>query len=93
MMLMVMMIMIMILLQNQTWRHFRCTMKPTYWQRAAVKGSAWLMQVQVRSPGQLVLKRCGLAKGFQGKAYKDGMREGGCEVCDQLVDILLTDWW
>lgn len=49
------------------------------------------MQVQVRGPGQLVLKRCGLAKGFQGKAYKDGMREGGCEVCDQFVDIL-SDW-
>ena len=90
---MVMMIMIMILLQNQTWVHFPCTVKSTYWQWVAVKESVWLMQVQVRSPGQLVLKRCGLAKVFQGKVYKDRMREGGCEVCDQFVDILLIGWW
>ena len=37
----------------------------------------------------LVLKRPKLPEGFQGKIYKDKMREGGFRVCDQLMDILL----
>ena len=42
-----------------------------------------------------MLKRPELPKDFQGKVFKDRVREGfvGCGVCDQLVDILLTGWW
>ena len=42
---------------------------------------------------QLVLKRPELPYGFQGKVFKDRLREGGCGVCDQLADILLIGWW
>ena len=36
-----------------------------------------------------MLKRSELSKGFQGKVFKDRVREGHCGVCDQLVDTLL----
>ena len=26
---------------------------------------------------------------FQGKVYKDRVREGACDTCDQFVDMLL----
>ena len=42
---------------------------------------------------QLVLKRPELSEGFQGKVFKDRVREGGRKRCDQLVDILLIGWW
>ena len=42
---------------------------------------------------QLVLKRPELSEVFQGKVFKDRVREGGCKGCDQLVDILLIGWW
>ena len=38
---------------------------------------------------QLVLKR---PDGFQGKVFKDRVRERGCGVHDQLLDILLIGW-
>ena len=40
-----------------------------------------------------MLKKLELPEGFQGKVFKDRVREGGCGVCDQLVDILLIGWW
>ena len=49
-------------------------------------------ECQARSPGQLVLKRPELLKGFQGQVYKDRVREGMGGVCDQLLDILLIPW-
>ena len=51
------------------------------------------LQGQARSPGQLVLKIPKLPEGFQGKGFKDRMREGRRGVCDQLLDILLIGWW
>lgn len=48
---------------------------------------------QAKSPWQLVLKIPELIKDFQGKVYKDRVREGGCGVCDQLVNVLLIGWW
>ena len=42
---------------------------------------------------ELVLKTPGLSDGFQGKVFKDRVRDGGCGVCDQLVDLLLIGWW
>ena len=48
---------------------------------------------QAKTPGQLVLKSPELPEGFQGKVYKDRVREPGCGVCDQLVDLLLIGWW
>ena len=40
-----------------------------------------------------MLKSPELPEGFQGKVYKDRVREPGCGVCDQLVDLLLIGWW
>ena len=37
-----------------------------------------------------MLKRPELLEGFQGKVFKDRVREGGC---DQLADILPIGWW
>ena len=31
--------------------------------------------------------------GFLGKVFEDRVREGGCGVYDQLMDILLIGWW
>ena len=33
-----------------------------------------------------------LPEGFQGQVFKDRVREGGCGVRDQLVDILQIGW-
>lgn len=41
----------------------------------------------------LMFKKPELPHGFQGKVLEDRVREGECELCDQLVDILLTGWW
>ena len=69
--------------------------KPIYCYEVVVKEStAFIAGHQARSPGQLVVKRPWTPHGFQGKVFKDREREGSCEVCDQLVDSLLTGcWW
>ena len=68
--------------------------KPIYWHEVVVKeGAAFIAGHQARSPGKLVLKRPWTPNGFQGKVFKDRVREGSCEVYDQLVDSLLTGWW
>ena len=50
--------------------------------------------IYCRVPSQesrwLMLKKPELPHCFQGKFLKDRVREGECELCDQLVDILLT---
>ena len=46
-------------------------------------------RLQAGSPGQLVLKCPKHPEDFQGKVYKDRVREGDCDTCDQFVDILL----
>ena len=54
------------------------------------ESAAFIAGSQARSPGQPVLKR---PEGFQGKVYKDRVREGVvCGACDQLVGILLIGW-
>ena len=58
-----------------------------------VEKNSFIAGHQERSSGQLVLKRPELPEGFQGKVYKDRVRKGVCGVCDQLVDLLLIDWW
>ena len=40
-----------------------------------------------------MLKRPQLLEGFQGKGFKDRVREVGDGVHDQLVNILLIGWW
>ena len=61
-----------------------------------MKESATFMAVYCRAPSkdsrQLVLKRPELPDGFQGKVFKDRMREGCYGVGDQFVDILLIGW-
>ena len=47
---------------------------------------------QARSPGQLVLKDPDSLKAFRERFIETGAREGGCGVCDQLVDILPIGW-
>ena len=40
------------------------------------------------------LKRPQLPSGFQGKVFKDVVREGVARtVRDQLMDVLLIGWW
>ena len=39
-----------------------------------------------------MLKRAKLPEGFQEKVFKDRVRERGCGVHDQLMDILLIGW-
>ena len=40
-----------------------------------------------------MLKRPKLPDGFQGKVFKDRVRERRRGLCDHLVDILLIGWW
>ena len=40
-----------------------------------------------------MLKRPELPDGFQGKVFKDKLREGSCGVHAQLMEILLPGWW
>ena len=40
-----------------------------------------------------MLKRPELPDGFQGRVFEDRVREGGCGVPEQLVDILLVGGW
>ena len=40
-----------------------------------------------------VAKRPELPSGFQGKVFKDRVRERGCRECNQLMDIVLIAWW
>ena len=39
-----------------------------------------------------MLKRLKLLEGFQGKVFKDRVRERFAGYCDQLMDILLIGW-
>ena len=41
---------------------------------------------------QLVLKRPELPDGFQGRVFKGTIKDVGCRVPDQFVDILRIDW-
>ena len=43
---------------------------------------------RARSPGQSVLRCPKHPEDFQGKVYKDRVREGACDTCDQFVDML-----
>ena len=85
-----------------TWRCYQTKLgsacpravKPIYWHWVLVKESAAFTEGhQARRPGQLVLKRPKFPEGFQGKVFKDRVREGGLGVCDPLMDILLIGWW
>ena len=40
-----------------------------------------------------MLKKPELPEGFQGKVFKDRVKEGGWEMCDQLINFLLIGWW
>ena len=46
-----------------------------------------------RVSGQLVFKRPKVPHGFQGRVFKDRVREGDFGVPDQLMAILLIGWW
>ena len=58
-----------------------------------VERDSFITGHQGRSPGQLAIKRPEPPEGFQGKVFKDRVREGGCGECGQLVDLLLIGWW
>ena len=57
------------------------------------ESSVFIAGHQARSPGQLVFKRTKLLEGFQRKVFKDRVKEVGCGVRGQLMDILLIGWW
>ena len=42
---------------------------------------------------QPVLWRPKPPSGFQGKLFKDRLKERGCGVCEQLLGLLLVGWW
>ena len=56
-------------------------------------GGGAYCRAQNKESRQLVLKRPELPDGFQGKVFKDKLREGSCGVHAQLMEILLTGWW
>ena len=82
------------MLPNQTWVHSPECCKANLWTPGCGEGK-W--GIYCRAPSkesrQLMLKRLKLPNGFQGKVFKDRVREGSCGVHDQLVDILLIGWW
>ena len=82
-----------LLLPNQTWVYLPTRSKANLLTWGCGEGAAFIAGHQARSPGKLVLKRPWTPNGFQGKVFKDRVREGSCEVYDQLVDSLLTGWW
>ena len=41
----------------------------------------------------LILKSHELLDGFQGKVFRDRLREKSCQARDQLVDVLMAGWW
>ena len=57
------------------------------------ESAAFIAGRQARSPGSLVLKRPKVLEGFQGKVFKDRVREEGYGMCDQFMGILLISWW
>ena len=77
---------------NQTLVSLPMHSKAIYWHQAVVKEGVYCRAPSNESR-QLVLKRPKLPDGFQGKVFKDRVREGGRGLCDPLVDILLIGWW
>ena len=53
----------------------------------------YFLQAPSKESRQLVLKRPKCPRDSKGKVFKDRVRERSCEMCGQLVDILLTGWW
>ena len=58
-----------------------------------MQGVLHLLRVLSEECKYPLFKRLGLLEVFQGKVFKDRVREGHCGVCDQLVNILLVGWW
>ena len=82
------------LLLNQTWVCLPMHSKTNLLTPACGEGK---YSVYCRAPSeeskQLVFIRPKLPEAFQGKVFKDRVREGGYGVCDQLMDIILICWW
>ena len=67
--------------------------KLSYWHLVEEKKSTrFTIGHQARSPGSWCLKDLNTLLAFRERFLKTGWG-GLCEVCDQLVDILLTGWW
>lgn len=82
------------MLLNQTWVHLPRHSKANLLTLGHGEGKCNVYcKVPSQESRQLVLKRPILLHGFQGNVFKDGIREQGCAVHDQLVDILVIGWW
>lgn len=53
------------------------------------ESTAFVAGFQARRMGQLVLKRPQFPNGFQGRVFKDNIKDEHCRVHDQLMDFLL----
>ena len=84
---------VMVLSPDHTWAHSSVHKAKLLTPVVVKESEEFIAGHQARNPGKLVLKRPWTPNGFQGKVFKDRVREGSCEVYDQLVDSLLTGWW
>lgn len=75
------------MLLNKTWVPLPMGRKAHLLTLGVVKARAALIAGTTQSPGEL--KRPAPPEGCQGKIFKDRVSERGCEVCDQLTDVLL----
>ena len=77
-------------LLKQTWVHSPThTVTPVYQPGFVAKESAGTKQ----GVWEVRAQKTQTPNGFPDKILKDGVREGGCGVRDELVDILLVGWW
>ena len=81
------------MLPNQTWVHLPMCSKANLLTPGCEGKCSVYCRALSKESRQLVPKRPELPEGFQGNVFKNKVREGGCGVCDQLVDILLIGWW
>ena len=83
----------MIVSLNQTWVHMPNYNKAHLLTPGCSEGKYNVYCRCQEESRQLALQRPELPNSFQGQVIKGRMRGAGCEVCDQLMDILLVGWW
>ena len=83
----------MIVSLNQTWVHLPNCNKAHLLTAGCGEGKGNVYCRCQEESRQLALKRPELSHSFQGQIIKGRVRGVSCEVCDQLMDNLLTGWW
>ena len=72
-----------------------CSPMACIYQQQIMMRKVWgLLQEPSKESRQLVLKRPQIPSGFQGKVFKNTVKEGVCGCVDKLMDILVMGcWW